>query len=192
MPKIYYEDLIFDSQLEVDYYKYLVELVNKEELEDFIYHPCSIQLTNIDSYTPDFILFYKDKIEIIETKGYNQFSYLRDKIVDSLMKNKTYNELADYVRTNFSSYINLQNFKNIKYRKIKYMSKFGWVDFSFKNPNTIANKRKIKIEDLEKENKQLKKELKDYHKFYKLINKEKLNSKENIWLQEFKQAKEIE
>ena len=39
----------------------------------------------------------------------------------------------------------LQNFKNIKYRKIKYMSKFGWVDFSFKNPNTIANKRKMKL-----------------------------------------------
>ena len=75
--KIEYDGIKFDSELEVDYYKRLIEMQKSAELEGFIYHPSiPITITGKNSYTPDFVVMYRDRIEIIETKGYNQFSFM--------------------------------------------------------------------------------------------------------------------
>ena len=170
--KVNYNNIEFDSDLEVEYYKYLKSL---DEVIYFIYHPPKpVKITNKNAYTPDFIVEYKDRYEIIETKGYNQFSYMRDSIVHNAMLNKTNKELKDWLKENIN---NVDDEKKIVYKKIKYMKKFGWVDFDFKNPNTLAKKRKEKITDLEQQIKELSKFKKDTIRYFKLLNSSKKSTK---------------
>ena len=91
MPKVEYNDITFDSELEVEYYKYLKELQRKGEVVTFSYHPAvPIRITNNNRYTPDFVVFYWNKrIEIVETKGYSQYSYMKDNMIHSIMQSKT-------------------------------------------------------------------------------------------------------
>lgn len=173
MSKVTYKNIIFDSELEVNYYKYLIE---SNDNEWFIYHPSiPIKITDNNYYTPDFIVGYSDRIEIIETKGYNQFSYVRDSLVHNIMINKTEDELKKWLLQNICLIQNiiLIDNKKIIYRKIKYLNKFGWVDFDFKNPNTLLNKRKEKIADLESTLKALKSFKKRTLRYFKLINNPK-------------------
>lgn len=161
--KVRYNNIDFDSELEVEYFKYLSL---NDKVIHFIYHPAkTLKITEKNYYTPDFIVIYNDRIEIIETKGYNQFSYMRDSIVHNAMLNKTDGELREWI---FENSIN-DDGKKIIYKKIKYMKKFGWVDFDFKNPNTLAKKRKDKIIELEKEIKDLIKFKKDTFKYFSLV-----------------------
>ena len=65
MPKVRYNDITFDSELEIEYYKHL-----QDERLFFVYHPKTpIKLNSKNTYTPDFIVFYDDRIEIVETKA---------------------------------------------------------------------------------------------------------------------------
>ena len=162
--KIPYNGIKFDSELEVEYYKYLEELYDKKIVYDFTYHPkIPIQITDKNTYTPDFIVGYEDRIEIIETKGFNQFSYMRDNMVHNVMLNKSEEELREWLAQN-----NILWKGKIEYKKIKYMKQFGWVEFNFKNPNTLANKRKEKINLLEQELKELRLFKKDTSRYFKL------------------------
>lgn len=134
MPKVNYAGKTFDSELEVEYYKYLIE--NKEvlKIKDFEYHPrIPIQITKKNTYTPDFVVFYGDRIEIVETKGYSQFSYLRDNMIHEVMKSKTEQELRDWLYQNYSNKV-LFNFNSYRvfYKKIKYLKAYGFVDWDFK------------------------------------------------------------
>ena len=74
MGKVIYEGIEFDSELEKDYYIHLQEYYKNGEILKFKYHPSQIHnLVGKRDYTPDFIVEYEDRIEVIETKGWNQF-----------------------------------------------------------------------------------------------------------------------
>ena len=192
MPKVKYDDITFDSELEVEYYKYLVELYEKGVITSFYYHPSiPIKITKNNTYTPDFVVFYLDnKIEIVETKGYNPYSKMRDDMIHQVMQSKSEQELRDWLNKNYDSvYDNKFQLKfnnySVVYRKVKYLKAYGFVDWDFKNPNTIANKRKEKINDLSSEIKELrdfKKEAERYFRYHlKIVNNEKLTKPQKEW-----------
>ena len=192
MSKVKYDDITFDRELEVEYYKYLVELYEKGVITSFYYHPSiPIKITKNNTYTPDFVVFYLDnKIEIVETKGYNPYSKMRDDMIHQVMQSKSEQELRDWLNKNYDSlYDNKFQLKfnnySVVYRKVKYLKAYGFVDWDFKNPNTIANKRKEKINDLSSEIKELrdfKKEAERYFRYYlKIVNNEKLTKPQKEW-----------
>ena len=192
MPKVKYNDITFDSELEVEYYKYLKEEHDKGVVLDFIYHPKHpIQITKNNSYTPDFCVVYADRIEIVETKGYSQYSYMKDNMIHNIMLQKSEDELREWVLTNRAGLYVLDTmyFKNpnrkVIYRKVKYLKAYGFVDWDFKNPNTIANKRKEKINDLSTEIKALRDFKKDAERYFryhiKVVQNEKLTKPQKEW-----------
>ena len=192
MPKVKYDDITFDSELEVEYYKYLVELYENGVITSFYYHPSiPIKITKNNTYTPDFVVFYLDRrIEIVETKGYNPYSKMRDDMIHQVMQSKSEQELRDWLNKNYDSvYDNKFQLKfnnySVVYRKVKYLKSYGFVDWDFKNPNTIANKRKEKINDLSSEIKELrdfKKEAERYFRYHlKIVNNEKLTKPQKEW-----------
>ena len=192
MPKVKYDDITFDSELEVEYYKYLVELYENGVITSFYYHPSiPIKITKNNTYTPDFVVFYLDRrIEIVETKGYNPYSKMRDDMIHQVMQSKSEQELRDWLNKNYDSvYDNKFQLKfnnySVVYRKVKYLKSYGFVDWDFKNPNTIANKRKEKINDLSTEIKELrdfKKEAERYFRYHlKIVNNEKLTKPQKEW-----------
>lgn len=177
MPKVKYDNITFDSDLEVEYYKYL-----KENATYFVYHPkIPIQITNNNKYYPDFVAYYGDtRCEIVETKGYSQYSFLKDNMVHNIMLQKTEKELKEWLRMN-----GLRYDYPTSYRKIKYLKAYGFVDWDFKNPNTIANKRKAKINEQQDEIKALrefKKNAERYFKYHlKIVDNEKLTKTQREW-----------
>ena len=56
------------------------------------------------------------------------------------MQSKSEQELKDWLRVN-----GLRDDYPTVYKKVKYLKAYGFVDWDFKNPNTIANKRKEKF-----------------------------------------------
>ena len=192
MPKVKYDNITFDSELEVEYYKYLVELYANGVITSFYYHPSiPIKITKNNTYTPDFVVFYMDnKIEIVETKGYNSYSKMRDDMIHQVMQSKSEQELRDWLNKNYDSVydnkfqLKFNNYR-VVYRKVKYLKAYGFVDWDFKNPNTIANKRKEKINDLSSEIKELrdfKKEAERYFRYHlKIVNNEKLTKPQKEW-----------
>lgn len=174
MPKVKYDNIMFDSQLEVDYYKYL-----KEHSLYFVYHPkIGIETTNKNKYYPDFVVYYGDcRCEIVECKGYSQFSYLKDNMIHNIMQSKSEQELKEWLRKNGLRY----DYPTV-YKKVKYLKAYGFVEWDFKNPNTLANQRKEKIVALNSEIKELRQFKKDTVRYFSLHNKPKLtaNQKEFI------------
>lgn len=192
MPKVNYCGITFDSELEVEYYKYLKEQYDKGEVLDFIYHPESIEnLVGKRSYKPDFIVLYDDRIEIIETKGYNPYSKMIDDQIHNVMLSKTPTYLANYVLKNKLYWLRFEDWErnltalNVVYKKIKYLKAYGFVDWDFKNPNTIANKRKEKINDLSAEIKELRDFKKNAVRYFgyhlKIVKNEKLTKPQKEW-----------
>lgn len=199
MDKIKFEGIEFDSELEVEYYKYLKEKILKnEDVIYFIYHPIPIKVGKKGNYTPDFIVFYNDKIQVVETKGYNPYSKARDATIHSIMLEKSEDELRFYVKEAFyestaEKWVQdkilrlgcLINEAKVEYKKIKHLNKFGWVDFSFRPPK--RDKEKIKL--LEAENKELIKFKKDTIKYFKLSRKaltEKLTNKQKEFRENYR------
>ena len=190
MPKVKYDNIIFDSELEVNYYQYL-----REQKLEFIYHPKKpIHINSKNSYTPDFIVFYDDRIEIIETKGYNQYSFMRDNMIHNFMLNKTVDELLNFLYDNEISKQETIG-KDIVYRKIKFLKSIGWVDFDFKNPNTLLNKRKNKISDLNNEISILRDFKKKVDRYFTYIRKMRLNEKltknQKEWIYNFEKENNL-
>lgn len=192
MPKVKYGDITFDSELEVEYYKCLDELWHKGEVLEILYHPKAIEnLVGKRSYTPDFCVLYADRIEIVETKGYNPYSKMIDDQIHNVMLSKNQWFLANYVAgtrmywTRFEDWDrNIKN-GNVFYKKLKYLKAYGFVDWDFKNPNTIANKRKEKINDLSTEIKALRDFKKDAERYFryhiKVVQNEKLTKPQKEW-----------
>ena len=185
MAKVEYDGITFDSEWEKDYYIYL-----KEELKaDFIkYHPEPIfDLVARKKYTPDFIYCKEDTISVVEVKGgYNPYAnHFQDDMIHKEMKAKDYRWLYNYFWKNGINFANSEDgYYDLKYEKVKKLKK-GWVDYDFKNPNTIANKRKEKINDLSSEIKELrdfKKEAERYFRYHlKIVNNEKLTKPQKEW-----------
>ena len=98
MPKVEHKGLVFDSQIEVDYYEHLDGLRLVGEVLNFYYHPNAIQnLVGKRSYTPDFLVAYPDRIEIVECKGYNPYSKMIDDQIHNVMLSKTEYFLKSYI-----------------------------------------------------------------------------------------------
>jgi hypothetical protein len=192
MPKVEYNNIKFDSELEVEYYKYLKELKNKGEVLNFYYHPDAIQnLVGKRSYTPDFLVAYQDRIEIVECKGYNPYSKMIDDQIHNVMLSKTEYFLKSYICNVKASHIQFfcgkewDTEKKVVYCKVKYLKAYGFVDWDFKNPNTIANKRKEKINEQQdeiKELKEFKKNAERYFKYHlKVVKNQKLTKPQKEW-----------
>ena len=187
MGKVTYKNIQFDSDLEVEYYQELEKKQACGEVVDFIYHPHQIiNLVGKRSYTPDFIVNYGNKIEIVETKGYNPYSKMIDDAIHAAMQTKSEDWLMNYlVDEGFYRFQLIQNNVRIYYRKIKKIKSYGFVDWDFKNPNTIANKRKEKINDLNVEIKELKDFKKNADRFFtywlKIKNNGKLTKQQQEW-----------
>ena len=196
MPKVTYENITFDSELEVEYYKYLIRNFAKGIVLDFFYHPDSIpSLVGKRSYQPDFLVLYEDRIEIVETKGYNPYSKMIDDQIHNVMQAKSTRWLASYVlgnlshRTLIARHLDQWNATcltdNVYYKKVKYLKAYGFVDWDFKNPNTLANKRKEKInlqKDEIKELREFKKNAERYFKYHlKIVDNEKLTKQQKEW-----------
>ena len=185
MAKVEYEGITFDSEWEKDYYIYL-----KEELKaDFIkYHPEPIfDLVARKKYTPDFIYCKEDTISVVEVKGgYNPYAnHFQDDMIHKEMKAKDYRWLYNYFWKNGIKFTHSEDgYYDLKYEKVKKLKK-GWVDYDFKNPNTIANKRKEKINDLSTEIKALRDFKKDAERYFryhiKVVNNEKLTKPQKEW-----------
>ena len=184
MPKVNYDGITFDSELEVEYYKYLQELKENWEIRTFFYHPSvPIKITKNNSYTPDFIVIYPNhNIEIIETKGYNPYSKMKDDMIHQVMLGKSSDELSQWLCNNG---IVPSNTALVQYKKIKYLKAYGFVDWDFKNPNTLANKRKEKIltqKDEIKKLQEFKKNAERYFKYHlKIVKNEKLTKPQKEW-----------
>lgn len=188
--KIHYDNITFDSELEVNYYKHL-----KEQDLKFIYHPKKpIHINSKNTYTPDFIVFYDDRVEIVESKGYSQFSFMKDNMIHNVMLEKTNDDLVDFLIENGILEEEIIG-KDVVYKKIKYLKTFGWVDFDFKNPNTLSNNRKNKIIELEKELKDLYNYKKDIERYFNYIrninNNKKLTKQQREWKYNFEKENDL-
>ena len=180
MGKLFYKNIAFDSELEVNYYKELEQKKITGEVVKFIYHPHQIpNLVGKRSYTPDFIVDYGNKIEIVETKGYNPYSKMIDDAIHATMQSKSEDWLIHYLVDEGCYYLFelIQNNVKVSYRKLKYLQAYGFVDWDFKNPNTVANKRKEKINRLSTEISDFKTFKKNADRFFTYFVKIKKNGK---------------
>ena len=183
MGKAQFDNLVFDSEWEKDYYIYLKDVIKA----DFIkYHPEPIyDLVARKQYTPDFIYVKENRISVVEVKGsYNPYAnHFQDDMIHKEMKAKDREWLRRYFYKN-----NIYAAENpnaiLQYIKIKKL-KQGWVDYDYKNPNTIANKRKEKINDLSTEIKALRDFKKDAERYFryhiKVVQNEKLTKPQKEW-----------
>ncbi len=187
MGKVYYNNILFDSDLEVEYYK---KLMKDRDVINFTYHPKKpIQITKGNYYTPDFIVYYSDeecylRCEIIETKGYNPYSKMKDDMTHQIMLQKSEQELKEWLKLN-----ELDFSCPVKYRKIKFLQAYGFVDWDFKNPNTQINKARNKIKTQKEELKELKEFKKNALRFFNYWSKqqaqEKLTKAQKEWFDKY-------
>lgn len=190
MPKIKYEDKTFDSQLEIDYFKFKTEL---KDCELHYHHSYPIELDFMTKgYTIDFIEIYRGKkiIKLVETKGYNQFSFRVDQMIHNGMNKliKTENGQKFFhkwlIKNNFLGYDDY----TVEYRKIKYLKKEGFVDFSFKSP-TMKDHWKAKCLAAEATLKLKNQDIKDVNRYFNYLQKDKLTKKQREWFVDYKNRK---
>lgn len=179
MGKVNYNGITFDSELEVEYYKYLD---SRNDILRFKYHPKQIpNFVGKRSYTPDFIVQYQDHWEIVECKGYNPYSKMIDDQIHNVMLSKSEQWLREYIQYNGYYCLDVP----VKYVKVKYLKAYGFVDWDFKNPNTLANQRKEKILSQKEEIKELKDFKKNAERYFgyhlKIVNNEKLTKSQKEW-----------
>lgn len=193
MPKVRYDNIIFDSELEVEYYKYL-----KENNIRFMYqneynnNPIKINLGRRKTYTPDFIVFDDENkiIKIIELKGYAKWSANEDNNIMDFMKNKVATDKDFLIEWLAQLDIDTRGW-DIDYSRLKHLKTYGWVDFNFKNPNSISNQRKNKIIELEKEIKELELYKKNVERYFSYLRKDKLTKQQQEWKLKFESENDL-
>lgn len=181
MPKVRYDNITFDSELEVNYYQYL-----KENNIEFIYQdkyknkPIKINLGRRKNYTPDFIVFENNKIKIIELKGYAKWSANEDNNIMDFMNNKVETDIDFLIDWLLSLDIDIVG-KDIEYQRLKHLKSVGFVDFNYKNPNSLLNQKRNKIKDLSIELKELKEYKKNCERYFEYLMKDKLTKQQKEW-----------
>lgn len=186
MPKVEYDGIVFDSELEVKYYQIL-----KASNTNFIYHPkAKIKITNNNYYTPDFIVKTQLGYQIIETKGYNPYSKMKDDMIHQVMLAKTPLELRSYIEEVVNGM--LPNDVIVEYRKIKYLKSYGFVDWNFKNPNSQINQARLKNKELKEDLKELSEFKKDTLRYFKYQFKSKLTKKQEEWKEGYLEKIKVE
>lgn len=193
MPKVNYDNISFDSELEVEYYKYL-----KENNIRFMYqneyknNPIKINLGRRKTYTPDFIVFDDENkiIKIIELKGYAKWSANEDNNIMDFMKNKVATDKDFLIEWLVQLDIDTRGW-DIDYSRLKHLKAYGFVDFNFKNPNSISNQRKNKIIELEKEIKELELYKKNVERYFGYLRKDKLTKQQQEWKLKFESENDL-
>ena len=80
---------------------------------------------------------------------------------------------------------------DIDYSRLKHLKAYGFVDFNFKNPNSIANQRKNKIIELEKDIKELELYKKNVERYFGYLRKDKLTKQQNEWKLKFESENDL-
>lgn len=179
-----YKNRTFDSTLEIQYFQFLEENNIRFLYQDqYKNKPIKINLGRRKTYTPDFIVFddINKIIKIIELKGYAKWSANEDNNIMDFMRNKVATDKDFLISWLCEIDIDTRGW-DIEYYRLKHLKSFGWVDYDFKNPNTIANKRKAKINELEIEIKELKEYKKNVQRYFSYLSKsDKLNKQQKEW-----------
>ena len=179
-----YKNRTFDSTLEIQYFQFLEENNIRFLYQDqYKNKPIKINLARRKTYTPDFIVFddVNKIIKIIELKGYAKWSANEDNNIMDFMRNKVATDKDFLISWLCEIDIDTRGW-DIEYYRLKHLKSFGWVDYDFKNPNTIANKRKAKINELEIEIKELKEYKKNVQRYFSYLSKsDKLNKQQKEW-----------
>lgn len=183
-----YKNRNFDSTLEIQYFQFLEENNIRFLYQDqYKNKPIKINLGRRKTYTPDFIVFddVNKIIKIIELKGYAKWSANEDNNIMDFMRNKVATDKDFLISWLCEIDIDTRGW-DIEYYRLKHLKSFGWVDYDFKNPNTIANKRKAKINELEIEIKELKEYQKNTQRYFSYLSKgNKLNKQQQEWKLKF-------
>lgn len=197
MPKVMYDNLTFDSELEVEYYKCL-----KEDGINFLYQneyrktPIHINLGRRKTYVPDFIVFddWTKTIVITELKGYAKWSANEDNNIMDFMRNKVATDVGFLAEWLAECNIDTRGW-DISYKRLKLIKSIGFVDYDYKNPNSIANKRKEKISVLTTDIKQLEAFKKNVDRYYsyirKMRKKEKLTKSQKEWIYNYEKENDL-
>lgn len=193
MPKVRYDNIIFDSELEVEYYKYLKENnIRSMYQNEYKNIPIKINLGRRKTYTPDFIVFDDENkiIKIIELKGYAKWSANEDNNIMDFMKNKVATDKDFLIEWLAQLDIDTRGW-DIDYSRLKHLKAYGFVDFNFKNPNSISNQRKNKIIELEKEIKELELYKKNVERYFSYLRKDKLTKQQQEWKLKFESENDL-
>jgi len=187
--KIESNGIVFDSELELEYYNYLC----KNKINFFYqnkYKGIQINLGRRKNYTPDFVVYNHEEktITIIEMKGYAKWSANEDNNIMDFMKNKVATDVEFLIRWLKDNNLYVEGY-TIKYSRLKHNKTYGFVDYEWKNPNSLSNRRKEKVIVLENENKALKKALKEYERYFAYKNKEKPTKAQLEWVIAFENSK---
>lgn len=189
--KVNYNGMTFDSELEMNFWIYLNELAMPFMYQDkFRKTPIQINLGRRKTYVPDFIVVdvAKKTFRIIELKGYAKWTANEDNNIMDFMKNKVLTDKQFLIEwlTEIGVY---EEGWDVDYQRLKHLKGVGFVDYNYKNPNTIANKRKQKITELESENKDLREYKKNAERYFsyckKIAQRIKLTKPQQEWMKKF-------
>lgn len=166
--------ITFDSNWETMYWEKLTS-----DGTEFKYHPDKIKVEKYN-YEPDFLVYLgSGVVKLVEIKsGYNPYSQAKDNMLHAGLKSLAKYE-QDYLIEFVQQYFN-DTIAEVVYQKIKYLTKHGFVDFSFKSP-TLKDAWKAKAIGFEKDLKEANKKLKDYERWIEYLNKEKLTKTQKDW-----------
>ena len=193
MPKVKYDNIIFDSELEMNYFLYL-----KENNIRFIYQdkykktPININLGRRKTYTPDFIVFDDENkiIKIIELKGYAKWSANEDNNIMDFMRNKVATDKDFLISWLCEIDIDTRGY-DIEYHRLKHLKTYGFVEYDFKNPNSISNQRKNKIIELQTQLKELELYKKNVERYFGYLKKNKLTKQQKEWKLNFERENDL-
>ena len=193
MPKVRYDNIVFDSELEVEYYIYLrennIRFIYQNEYKN---NPIKINLGRRKTYTPDFIVFDDENkiIKIIELKGYAKWSANEDNNIMDFMRNKVATDKDFLIEWLAQLDIDTRGW-DIDYSRLKHLKAYGFVDFNFKNPNTISNQRKNKIIELQSQLKELELYKKNVERYFSYLRKDKLTKQQKEWKIKFERENDL-
>lgn len=175
-----YNGIEFSSQIGLSYYKEMLEKDFVLTIYTNIKYPLS---KKYGGYYPMFIIEYNNHYEIIDVRSYANSSNSKAVTISNEIKEKTPQELRDYVSNN----IGFECGKPCIYRKLRYIKTLGFVDFNFNANEAKKEKKKEEDKTLREELKELRAKVREFDKFINLMNKgDKLKRDEKRWLNEFK------
>lgn len=192
-----YKNRIFDSALEVEYFKYLED--NKKRFlyqDEYKHRPIKINLGRRKTYVPDFIVFDDDEkiVTIIEMKGYAKWTANEDNNIMDFMKNKVEYDKDFLISWLVSLDLDICGY-DIEYQRLKHLKGIGFVDYNYKNPNSRVNVLRRNKEELEVELKELKlykKNIERYFGYLRKYKQEKKLTKDQLqWLLKFERENNL-
>ena len=192
-----YKNRIFDSLLEVEYFKHLEEKNIRFLYQDqYKTKPIKINLGRRKTYVPDFIVFDDENkiVTIIEMKGYAKWTANEDNNIMDFMKNKVAYDRDFLIDWLVSLDLDICGY-DIEYQRLKHLKGIGFVDYNYKNPNSRVNVLKRNKLQLEQELKELNNYKKDIERYFNYIrninNNKKLTKPQKEWKEKFERENDL-